>query len=164
MRILVVKKGSSASALIDNSSAAQLKVLAQHNPHLDLKKLAPGAVILVPDDVGAIDFPGGDPKSVAFEAMESFIDHSKEALAAGAKRMKLGAERAKTEEAALAAAMKSKGVKAALDKDPGLQALATAASQQAKDDVSTAASQVKAFDALAKAAQDELAALAKRLA
>jgi hypothetical protein len=164
MRIFVVKKGSSPSKVLGATSAAQLSTLQAFNPHLDLKKLTPGAVIMVPDDAGDVPFPSGDPQSIGAEAMDSFISFAKDALSASSQRMRQAADRAKAEESALAVALKSRGVGQAMDKDAELRALVEGAARQAQDDSKSAAADAQSFDALAKAAQAELAELTKRLA
>ena len=164
MRIFVVKKGSSPTKVLGATTAAQLSTLQAFNPHLDLKKLTSGSVIMVPDDAGEVAFPSGDPQSIGAEAMDSFIAFARDALSASAQRMRQSADRATAEESTLAVALKSRGVGQALDKDPELRVLVEGAAQQAQVDSKAAAADAKSFDALAKAAQAELALLAKRLA
>lgn len=164
MRILMLKKDSNVKALVDAASGTTLEQLQRFNPHVDFDRLAPGVVLVVPDELADVEFPAGDPKSIGFEAMDSFIGFAKEALQASSKRLAQAGERAKAEAAALDAALASSGVAAALEKDAELRTQAEQALKRSKDDVKAAAADAKAFDALAKGVQAELAALSKRLA
>jgi hypothetical protein len=163
MRILVVQKDSNVKALLAGASAEQLQVLQRYNPHLDLRKLAPGAVIVVPDGAGDTPLPKGDTKSIGAEAMASFMAFAEEALAASARRMQQAAERAKSEDAALASALKSRTVLAAFEKDAEMKAQAETAAKQAKDDVKASAEAIRSFETLSKTALNELSVLAKML-
>ena len=163
MKIFVVQQDSNVKDLLAGASAEQLQVLQRFNPHLDLRKLAPGSVIVIPDEVGGSDFPIGDPKSIGAEAMASFIAFTEQALAESAKRVQQTAERAKSEHAALVSALKSKTVLAAFGKDAGMKAQADAAAKQANDDAKASAEAIKAFASLAKTAHADLAVLAKML-
>lgn len=163
MKIFVVQKDSNVKGLLAGASPGQLQVLQRYNPHLDLRKLALGAVVVIPDELGDIDFPKGEAKSIGAEAMASFIAFTEEALAESAKRMQQAAERAKSEDAALASALKSKTVQAAFDKDADMKAQADAAAKQAKDDAKATADAIKSFESLAKTALGDLSVLAKML-
>lgn len=163
MRIFVVKKDSNLKALFGAAPAARLEQLQRFNPHLDFKKITPGAVIVVPDEARDIEFPGGDAKAIDAEAMESFIGFTKDALAATAKRVQQAAERAKGEEAALMSALKSKAAQAAFDKDPELKVQAEEVVKSAKEASRDSAADVKNVEAMLKVAQAELVELAKRL-
>ncbi len=163
MRIFVVKTDTDLKSLLGSTPTARLELLQRFNPHLDFKRLTPGAVVVVPEEARDIEFPSGDPKSIGVEAMESFIGFAKDALAASGKRVQQVAERAKAEEAALGTALKSKSVQAAFEKDAELKAQAEEVVKRAKEDSRDSAADVKNFDAMFKAAQAELAALAKRL-
>jgi hypothetical protein len=164
MQIYVVKKDTDVKQLLAGAPAGTLQTLQRFNPHLDFKKLAPGAVVVIPKAAGKIGGAAGETAPVGADALAGFIAESKEALAASAKRVQQVAERSKAEEAALAVAAKSKAVKEAADKDAELRKLLDEAIKQAKEDSKSAAADVKAFDALANSALTALEALAKRLA
>lgn len=163
MRIFVVKADTDLKSLLGSTPTARIELLQRFNPHLDLKRLKPGAVVVVPEEARDIEFPSGDSKSIGVEAMESFMGFSKDALAAAGKRVQQVAERAKAEEAALSAALKSKSVRTALEKDPELKAQAEEVVKRAKEDSRDSAADAKNFEAVFKAAQAALAELAKRL-
>lgn len=163
MQIFVVKKDSNVAALLKAAPARELQQLQRLNPHLDFQRIKPGAMIILPDAAAEIGFPGGSLKSIGAEAMESFGKFASEAMKTTSKGLKQAAERAKTEEAALASALRAREVSDALAKDPALKAQAEEASSQAKADVQATAAEIKAFDKLSKAAAAELAVLEKRL-
>jgi hypothetical protein len=163
VKVFVVQKDSNVKGLLAGASTEQLQVLQRFNPHLDLRRLAPGSVIVIPDKAGDLDLPKGEAKSIGAEAMASFIAFTEEALAGSAKRVQQAAERAKSEDAALATALKSKAVQAAFEKDGEMKAQGEAAARQAKDDAKASVEAIKAFDGLAKTALGELSVLAKML-
>lgn len=163
MQIFVVKKDSNVASLLKAAPARELQQLQRLNPHLDFQHIKPGAMIILPDAAADIGFPSGSLKSIGADAMESFGKFASQALKTTSQRLKQAADRAKTEEAALASALRSREVTDALAKDPVLKAQAEEASAQAKADVQASAAGIKAFDALSKAAMAELAALEKRL-
>lgn len=163
MQIFMVKKDSNVQALLAGTSKPQVLQLQKLNPHLDFKRIKPGEMIIVPDGLDGADFPAGSLKTIGADAMESFSRFAEQALSDAARRMKEAAGRAKTEEASLATALKSRTVAAALSQDPQLKTQAAEASAQAKADSKAAAADVKAFDQLRKVAMDELAVLEKRL-
>ena len=79
--------------------------------------------------------------------------------------MQQAAERAKSEDAALAAALKSKTVQAAFDKDAELKAQADTAARQSKDDVKAGADAIKVVrDRSPRQPSSDLSVLAKMLA
>jgi len=162
MRIVRIAKDSSVTALVAEAEKAAPGSLAKLNPHVDLKRLAPGDVLVLPDAATGPRAAAATP--IAAEAMQTFIGFAKEAFDASARRVQQAADRAAAEETALAGAAKSKGVKSAIDKDPELKKLLDGASAQAKADTKSSADAVKGFAELSKASLGELEALAKRLA
>jgi hypothetical protein len=168
MRIVRITKDTNVAALRTQSAKTAPGMLEKLNPHLDLNRLAPGAVLVLPDDASTGKGGKGGKGAIATttigaEAMQSFIGFTKEAIEASSQRVKAAAERAKAEEAALAAATKSRAVNAAAEKDPELKKLLEGAVRQAKTDTQAAAEGVKTFEALGAAALQELEVLAKRL-
>jgi LysM repeat protein len=164
MQIFVIKKDSDLKRVIAAAPASTVQDLQRFNPHVDFTKLAPGTVLVIPDALRDIQFPTGDAESIGPEALASFTGFAKDALQASAKRLRAGAERAKTEEGELAAAAKSQGVNDAVGHDPALKEMIAAALKTSQEDGRAAAEGIKAFDALSKAALSELQALGKRLA
>jgi len=172
MRIVRITKDTNVAALRAQAAKAAPGQLEKLNPHLDLNRLGPGAVLVLPgDDAGGKSGRGGSkgarravtPTTIATEAMQSFIGFAKEALDASSQRVQAAAERAKAEESSLAAVTKSRAVNAAAEKDPELRKLLDKAVGQAKVDTQAAAEGVKTFAALGSAALQDLETLAKRL-
>ncbi len=164
MPIFVIRKDSDIKRLIAAAPATRVQELQRFNPHVDFNKLAPGTVLVVPDELSDIEFPAGDAESIAPEALASFTAFAKDAIQASAKRLRAAAERAKAEEGELAAAARSRGVNDAIGRDPALKEMVGAALKKSQEDGRAAAEGIKAFDAFSKAALSELQALGKRLA
>ena len=160
MKIVRIDKVSDAKRIVAASAKAAPGVLEALNPHLDLKRLAPGAVLVLPGGGAAA---AADASTIAAEAMASFIGFAKQALEASAQRLSTAAERMAAEESALAAAGKSKAVNAAIETDAELGKLFDATKAQAKQDAKAASAALKEFPALADSVLAELEALAKRL-
>lgn len=163
MRVVRIANSAEARRIVSASAKEAPGTLEKLNPHLDLSRLAPGAVLVLPDSVRIPGPSAASPDTIASEAMKAFIGYAQQAFDAAAQRMKSGAERAAADEAALASAAKSKGVKSALDKDPELKALLDGALRQAKEDTQATAEAVKGLATLSKSALTELETLAKRL-
>lgn len=164
MPVVRIASAADARRLVAASASAAPGTLERLNPHLDLNRLAPGAVLVLPDDEVHARLPGAKEVAVAAEAMRAFIGFAQEALDATAQRMKAGADRAASDESALAAASKSKSVQAAIKKDPDLGKLLDGALGQAKEDSQATAKAVDGLAVIAKSALAELEMLAKRLA
>lgn len=159
MQIVRITSAAEARRVVAASTKAAPGQIEQLNPHVDMTRLAPGAVLVLPE--GAKSESG--PDTVGTEAMKAFIGFAQQALDAAAQRLKTGAERAAADEAALGKAAKSKGVKSAVEKDPELKPMLDGALRQAKEDSQAAAKAVDSLAGLAKSALGELEMLAKRL-
>jgi hypothetical protein len=159
MKIVRIDKVSDAKRIVAATAKASPGALEALNPHLDLKRLAPGSVLVLPGG----DAAAADASTIAAEAMASFIGFAKQALEASTQRLRVAAERTASEESALAAAGKSKAVNAAFEKDPELRKLFDVTRGQAKQDSQAAGAALKEFPALADSVLAELEALAKRL-
>lgn len=163
MQVVRITNAAEAKRLVAASVKAAPGKLAQLNPHLNLNRLTPGAVLIVPEDAAHADLPGAKDAAIAAEAMRSFITMAEQALDAATQRMKAGAERAARDESALASASKSKAVQAAIKKDPDLGKLLDGALGQAKEDSQVSAKAIDGLAVLSKGALAELEMLAKRL-
>lgn len=163
MRIFVVKKGSdlqSLKAVAANPGMAEK--LARVNPHIDVQKLAPGTVLLVPDDVAADDSPFGGGASIVGNALASFNEFAAQALDAAARGVKAGSQRQAADAETLKAALRSASLKEALARDPELAKQADAALKRAAEAAKAADGAAKRFEANTTAAREALAALAKK--
>ncbi|MBX3635888.1 MAG: hypothetical protein KF683_10960 [Rubrivivax sp.] len=165
MRVLLIQKDSDAKALLKaagGEGAESLAKLQRLNPHLDLRQLAPGSVVLLPADAAAPSRTA-DVQPLGGGALAELQALADAAVAASAERGQQAQARAKADEQALAAALRGKLAKEALDRDPELAAQAAAAQKAAKDAGKAVATRAKQLETLTKSAQAELVALAKRL-
>ena len=88
MRIVVVKQDTDLQALKAAVATPGLaEKLARLNPHLDVQKLVPGAVLLLPDDAAGRDRGPAGSTSIAGNALSSFNDFAAEALEAATEKM-----------------------------------------------------------------------------
>lgn len=168
MRIFVIHKDSDARALLKAAGGegaeggASLARLQRLNPHLDLRALAPGSVVLLPPEAAAPS-RHADVQPLGGGALAELQALADAAVAASAERGQQAQARAKADEQALGAALRGKQAREALERDPELAAQAAAAQKAAKDAQKTTAARAKQLETLTKAAQAELLALAKRL-
>jgi hypothetical protein len=167
VRTLVIRKNTDlaglssellASGLNAGASRSALDALQALNPHVDLNKLATGAVLVVPDEP---QYKAAASKSIGGGTLDDFEKLVESALDATASRLKQGEERRNAERAELATALKSAAVKRAAESDPQLAKAVEDAAQRVKKDEKDAE---KTMQALSKSVHGELAALAKLLA
>lgn len=159
MQVVRITSAAEARRIVAASTKAAPGQIEQLNPHVDMTRLAPGAVLVLPDSAKS----DSGPDTVGTEAMKAFIGFAQQALDAALQRMKSGAERLAADEAALGKAAKSKGVNSAVEKDPDLKPLLDGALRQASEDSQAALKAVDGLAALTKSALAELEQLAKRL-
>lgn len=165
MRVFVIQKDSDAKALLKaagGDSGESLARLQRLNPHLDLRRLAPGSVVLLPADTAAPS-RSADVQPLGGGALAELQALADAAVAAAAERGQQAVARAKADEQALAAALRGKQARDALERDPELAAQAAAAQKAAKEAGKTVATRARQLESLTRSAQSELAALAKRL-
>jgi hypothetical protein len=153
------------SGSVSSKAAGQVSAAIQAaNPHADLKALAPGTVLMIPDDVPHVAVHGGisiddiskkTVTSVVADGQETITQLTADALAA--------AKAAATERRALAKSLGSAELRAAASRDKA----AAAGIQAAQDALAAADDAAKArSDALARARSEwsaELAALQETL-
>lgn len=166
MRILVVKKGSNTlGQLLAEGPSERLAAWQRLNPHVDLAKVRPGAVLVVPDAEPAP--PAGSKadrtRAPAEDALEDLGSAAKEALGGLARLGTRNAERAKADEGALGAALANRSVQAAAGRDPGLRQQLDEALKAASATTARQASQAQALDGLQRDAFSELEELVKRV-
>ncbi len=162
MQILVIRSDADVRRLLGSAGAPALDALQRLNPHLDLRTLAPGAVLVVParaGDPAAAAVEGASP--LGAEALDEFVGMVKASLAGTQRRLRLAAERAQAEEQALAAAAQSRVVSQATARDRELGALLDEALRRAKTDAAGTAGDARDFGAFADAVFAEVEALAR---
>lgn len=163
MRMIVIDKttdlqGLTARLLGTGDSAVQN--LQRLNPHLDLKRLAPGAVVLVPDQPGAGE---GESASVNGESFAAFMQAATTALDLAAARVRSGFEARLAEQKDVQAVLKAPALKRALDGDPDLKKQIDALAPGFKEDAQAAKASESAMKTLLSESATELAVLAKLL-
>lgn len=150
MRMFVMKTGQDVGVLTERLRAGggteALSRLKALNPHLDLARLEPGSVLLVPDEVEGSE-------SVAGAAFEALAKDARGGLKLAARRVGESVARADEQRKAVAAAMKTATFRSVLAGDAELARQATAAAEHAS----------KAQRTQAKAATDGLDALGSLL-
>lgn len=163
MRIFVVRQDTDMQALKAALAAPGLaEKLARLNPHLDVQKLAPGAVLLLPDDAAGRGTALAGSTSIAGNALASFSEFAAEAMDAAATSVKAGAKRLGADADALKAALRTRTVKEALARDEELSRQAEAALKNAGEAAKAAEAAARQFESNSSAAREALAALAKQ--
>lgn len=171
MRIVVLK--TEAEMLPLRKLVAQPALAAKFasaNPHIDMDRLRPGDVLVVPEELGeeiaSSGPPLGDGGPVLSNGLASFAEFAAAALGGAARGLEAGVKRQVADAEAVVAAARSRGVKEALDGDAELARQVEGATRRAREDAKSAQTDLKQFDGqreLALKALGELQALAKTL-
>lgn len=169
MRMIVVDtktslKEVSASLVGEGASAKEAKSslenLERLNPHVDVKKIPPGTVLLLPDVPRAGETTSVSVQGAAFTALRDQLSASVEAARA---RVRAGYEAQAAQRDEVTAVLKLAAVKRAIDSDQDLKGQVDQSAEVFKQDQG----QAKASDELLKSMQAEasaeLDALAKLL-
>jgi hypothetical protein len=167
MRMLIVKQDTDLPALSGSLLAAKLgarqtdaalQSLQALNPHVDLKKLRTGSVLLVPD---APAFKTSATNPVHGGALDAFQQLVRDALGGLAERLKAGDAGRAAERAEVTSVLKNLGRVSAAD--PDLQQQIAGITKAFQEDQKTADQAQQAVAAAGKEATAALAALGKRL-
>ena len=158
---LEVLKGSLLSARLSNTQATSaLAELQTLNPHVDLKNVSAGTVLLVPD---APSFKASASDSVVGDAFGGFQELVRDELTAVARNLRTGAAARAEQRSEVASVQKTAAFRKVVEQDAELKEQLAQASKQAKDDEKAAAAAEDTVEAVSKGAMAELAALAKLL-
>ena len=171
MRIVVLKTEAELQPLRKLAAQPVLAAkIARANPHVDLAKLRPGDVLVVPEELGeeiaASGPPLGEGGPVLGNSLASFAEFATAALTGAARGLEAGVKRQAADADAVAVALRSKGVKEALGGDAELARQVESAARRGREDLKEAQSGLKAFDGQrerALAALEELQAMAMKL-
>lgn len=160
MRMLVLKQGQDLQSLATRLKAAgagglTIDRLQALNPHLDITRLVPGAVLLVPDGVG------DDADSVAGAVFDGLASDVREGLASATARVRSGYARAEAVRKDVAAAVKLATFKRVLEGDAELKKQLATAETRFKADQAQAKQTDESLGALVKLIDEELAVLGK---
>jgi len=169
MRVLVVKQDGDADALgglLLNArlsapqATAALANLQALNPHVDIKKLKAGQMLLVPDAPG---FKVSATDSVQGQGLQAFTDSVTQALGATAERLKAGNAARASERADVLAVLKLAAVKRLIDSDADLKQQVAESTRSFKDDDQQAADLERNLASAIKAASAKLTEIGKLL-
>ena len=167
MRMIVIKQDSDLQALsarlltapaAGEKTDSALRSLQALNPHVDLKKVAAGTVLLVPDAPG-FNAAASDP--VPGSALDEFQQFVRTGLDAAAATLKAGNAHREAQRADVAAVLKTAAVQRIITTDPDLKQQLDEATKATKQDQEQEAKAEQALAAAVKGAQAELAAIAK---
>jgi hypothetical protein len=155
MRVLVVKAATTVNDLkarLGRTGATQtLDDIARLNPHVDLRAIEPGTVLLVPD---APNTSTDDTTPVQEPPFEELRDQIMGAIEATNSRVKAGYETLAAQAREATTVLKSAVIKRAIEVEPALKAQLDASAAVFKQD----AAHAKTADSTLKAIQKQTAA------
>jgi hypothetical protein len=164
MRVLVVKAPTTVNDLrtrLGRTGAAQtLDDIARLNPHVDLKAIEPGTVLLVPD---APNTSTDDTTPVQGPPFEELKDQIMGAIDATNSRVRAGYESLAAQAREATTVLKSAAIKRAIEVEPTLKAQLDASSAVFKQDAAHAKAADQTLKAIEKQTAAELGALQKLL-
>jgi hypothetical protein len=164
VRIIVIdeKNLPAISRLLGaKANSPQLEGLLELNPHVDFKKLVLETVLLLPDTV---ELDGAVSASMADGAFDALRTQMLSTVDAVESRLTQGYEALLAEEKAVAGALKSTAMKAALKVVPELERQIEAAAQVFRDDQQQFQAVQRTMRNLKELATAELDSLVKMLA
>jgi vacuolar-type H+-ATPase subunit I/STV1 len=155
MRMFILKQGQDlqtlSSRLGGSASISRLKAL---NPHLDLDRLEPGTVLLVPDGID-------DADSVAGAVFDGLAGDVKEGLKAATARVRGTQAKSEALRKDVSAILKSAAFKRAVESDADLKKQTDAADARFKADQAKGKQTEESLSALEQLVNEELAVLGK---
>jgi hypothetical protein len=137
-----------------------LQSLQDLNPHADLKKLAPGTVLLVPETAS---FKSSASRSVGGGVLDEFQQLVRSDFASAAGKLKAANEARAADNAEVSAVLRIAAVKRIIDADPELKQQLDDAVKAFKTDQEEGAKAEQTLEAATKGALAELATLSKLL-
>ena len=148
-----------SARLSNTQTTSALEDLQALNPHLDLKKVTAGTVLLVPETPS---FKVSASESVPGDALGGFRQIVQRELAAAAKDLRTAIAARAEQRAEVATMQKTSAFRKIVEQDPELKEQMAQVSKQSKEDERDAATAAESLETATKGAMDELAALAKR--
>jgi hypothetical protein len=165
MRLLVVKSRTTVddlrSRLGRTDPSRTLDDIAVLNPHVDLRAIEPGTVLLIPES--AADVPTGDGTPVHQQPFDELRDQMLGALDATGARVRAGYDVLAAQAKETTAVLKSAAVKRAIEVDQTLQPQIDASVAVFKQDAAHAKTADQALKGMQKQIADDLSALQKLL-
>jgi hypothetical protein len=186
MRLVTVKSTTDLNALGAQLQGAAgvgtpLASVQALNPHLDLNRLKPGDLLLLPD-AAASPAPSAAPaaagtstaapavvtaplpsQSLGGSGFADFAAEITKGLAAAATRARAGTDTATASRTALSSALRGAAIQRAIGADPQLQKQLDDADAQLKADLARAQAAGKQVELLQKGGADALALFGKRV-
>ena len=164
MRVKVINSRSDlealGSAVGQEQAAKRIEQIQQLNPHVDLKNIKRGTVVLVPDAPGERD---AESRSVQGEAFADLRSQVNAALEASRARVRRGYGALNDSAKEVTTVLKSAAVKRALEAQPDLKEQAEAATRKFKQDATDAKAAEQTLKEIGDRVEQELEALAKLL-
>ena len=167
MRMIIIDRASDLKALETQLFAnadgkeATLQQLQRLNPHVDLQRIEPGTVLLVPDRPG-IAKDATTP--VTAGAVDEFSKQVGDALDSAGARVRQGYQALAAQRQEVTAVLKTAAAKRLLESDPDLSRQLEAAAKVFKDDQQRAKDAEATLKTLREGSKAELDTLAKLLA
>jgi hypothetical protein len=167
--MLVIKQDTNLETLRDqllvkrvseDKAATAIDSLQKLNPHVDLKKLTPGTVLLVPETT-SFKLSASDP--MANDVVGEFQQLVRSGFEAAAAKLKNANDAGSAADAEVAAVLKTAAVKRILESDAELKEQAEEALNGFKEDQEQGEQAAQSLERAAKGALAELAALSKLL-
>jgi hypothetical protein len=167
MRLIVIKEPTDLSTLAGtllrkgtppDTVASTLDRVKALNPHVDPTRLDAGTVLLLPDAPAIAGNVGNSPGRDAFKDFGTDVTAG---FTAAARAVSASIDAVTSNRTAVAAVLKTAGVRRLIDSDPALKLQVDTATAQFDVEKQQATDAVKQFESLRKRATDELAVLAK---
>jgi len=167
MRLVVISQATDLQALRKTlftasqpaaTTAAALERVKALNPHVDLQRLAPGTVLVLPD------LPSMNPshsRSLGGDAFAGLATEATNGLKAAVQRARAGADGSAADRSDVTAALRLAAVKRIVESDPTFSRQLEAAGARASADQKQAQVAAAAVEKLAAQTAAELAKLAK---
>ena len=168
MRMIVVKTPTTAEDLrarLGRVEASQtLDDIAKLNPHVDLKAIEPGTVLLVPEPAATTPGRTDESEPVQEQPFEELRDQLVGAMSQTTARVAAGYDTLAAQAKEITPVLKSAAVKKAMELDPEFKAQVEAAAGVFKQDTANAKAAETALKQLQKQVTEDLGALQKLLA
>jgi hypothetical protein len=167
MRLVVIRQDTDLKSLLKEiasaparTEAASLERIRRLNPHVDLRHLSGGTVLLLPD---IPELKPEHSQSIGADVFDGLASEVSRGFEVGAQRLRAGAETFNSDRAAVSAALRIAAVKRVLDSDESLQMQLKQATDQSGADQKEWQQAIKKVETMGEQVRDELAALARLL-
>lgn len=149
-----------AELLKADTQGSTLARLQKLNPHVDFDRIAPGTVLLLPDDPALAADAGFAPDADAFQSLSKDLTRS---LDTASTQIKARLAQNTADQKALVTALKVRGIAAQIAADPDLSSQVKAAAERSADVARKGAADQKALDVARSDMATDLTALGRLL-